>query len=94
MIWAILRLLLCAFLLTLLFWTVLRYLGDVITRKDYEKDYDKLAFYVKHSIVSAGDYWYIRNKFESISKYQCKDREKLAVLEAEFYRKFAGVKVA
>ena len=38
--------------------------------------------------------FYILNKFESISKYHCKDKEKLAVLEAEFYRKFAGVKVA
>ena len=36
--------------------------------------------------------FYILNKFESISKYHCKDKEKLAVLEAKFYRKFAGVK--
>jgi hypothetical protein len=51
------------------------WLGDRQTKKEYQKKYDKLV-------------WNIEYFPDEISKFSCKNYEKLQVLEQNFYKKF------
>lgn len=69
---------------------VIYLLGTKKEELEYEIKYDRLVFYVNNSIVSEPGKKFIQSKFEDISRYRCCNREKLQVLEQQFYKKFAG----
>ena len=64
-------------------------IGDRQQRKDYEKKYNYLKRFVEYSTIDATSRRAIKNMFDEISKYSCKNYEKLQVLEKTFIQKFA-----
>ena len=65
-------------------------LGDRQNKKDYEKDYNYLKFVVENFNGNDGLLRKeIKKKFDEISKYNCRNYEKLQVLERTFDKKFA-----
>lgn len=56
---------------------------------DYDTQYRILKICIPGCEVNEVNYKKIRLRFEEISKFACKNKEKLAVLEAEFYKRFA-----
>lgn len=83
--------LICLFVFTVIFsslWAIGKFLSDLNTK--YEKRYNYLEMLVKCSTVDPISYKHIKALFEEI-KDQFKEvlnKEKMEVLEAEFYRKF------
>ena len=57
--------------------------------KDYDTHYRILKIAIPRCEVTKVNYDKIRMRFEEISKFACRDKEKLAVIEAEFYKRFA-----
>ena len=83
------ELLIAALLLAFIIIYFVYWLGERQYRKDYEKAYNYLKFLVEHSVVNAPTKKAIKEKFDEISRYSCKDYEKLQVLEKSFIQKFA-----
>jgi len=82
------ELLIAALLLAFVIIYFIYWLGERQYRKDYEKAYKYLKFLVEHSVVNAPAKKAIKEKFDEISKYSCKNYEKLQVLEKTFDDKF------
>ena len=59
----------------------------------YEKKFRWLEDAVKYSLVNHVNYKNIKIAFAEIYEFECKDDEKLSVLEAEFYIKFKDVQI-
>jgi len=57
--------------------------------RDYDTQYRILKICIPGCELSKVNYDKIRLRFEEISKFACKNTEKLSVLEAEFYKRFA-----
>jgi len=83
------ELLIAALLLSFIVIYICYWLGDRQNKKDYEKAYNYLKFLVEHSVVNAPTKKAIKEKFDEISTYSCKNYEKLQVLEKAFIQKFA-----
>lgn len=83
------ELLIAALLLEFVIIYFVYWLGGRQYRKDYEKAYKYLKFFVEHSVVNASTKKAIKEKFDEISMYSCKNYEKLQVLEKAFIQKFA-----
>jgi hypothetical protein len=76
-------------LVVLMAWCVAFTNSDV--RCLYERKYRWLEDAVKYSLVNHVNYKNIKIAFAEIYEFECKDDEKLSVLEAEFYLKFKHV---
>lgn len=57
--------------------------------KEYIKKYKLLKVAVEDGFLTETNFRNIRTMFEEISKYDCREDERLSVLEAEFYKRFA-----
>ena len=68
-------------------------IGDRQQRKDYEREYNYLKLFIENCNITAVTKEHIREKFDEISTYSCKDYEKLQVLDKAFIQKFANKKM-
>jgi len=83
----ILRLLIIGIVLTLIIFVIVRHLGRVLLYADYEKDYRELVEQLRKPITAKRAKW-IRDKFQALYCYRCRDNERLDVLYREFIRKY------
>jgi uncharacterized membrane-anchored protein YhcB (DUF1043 family) len=87
-------LLLVAGVLGLLITYFVYYLGNRQAKKDkrlqeaYDRLYRHLIWCVNNFKIDEMGKKLLKEKFDNISKFKCCNKEKLAVLEVEFYRKF------
>ena len=88
-IWLPIAILLIAALLSFIVIWICYCIGNRQYRKDYEKAYNYLKFLVENSVVNTPTKKAIKEKFDEISTYSCKNYEKLQVLEKAFIQKFA-----
>jgi hypothetical protein len=66
-------------------------IGTLLLKEDYDKDYKSLKDWVKNAKVNQRNYNRIKEDFDKISKYKCRDEEKLSVLEGNFYSRFRSI---
>lgn len=62
--------------------------GNKQQHKDYEKLYERIVDSIEHEPVTGFNRDKIIDMFYEISKYSCKNYEKLQVLEENFYKKY------
>jgi len=87
-IWLPIAILLIAALLSFIVIYICYKIGDRQYKKDYEKKYNYLKRFVEDSKVNASSKKAIKDMFDEISTYSCKNYEKLQVLEKAFIQKF------
>ena len=87
-IWLPIAILLIAALLSFIVIYICYKIGDRQYKKDYEKKYNYLKRFVEDSKVNASSKKAIKDMFDEISMYSCKNYEKLQVLEKAFIQKF------
>jgi len=80
----ILRLLIIGIVLAII---IARHLGRVLLYADYEKEYRELIEQLDKPITAKRAKW-IRDKFQALYCYRCRDNERLDVLYREFIRKY------
>jgi len=83
----ILRLLIIGIVLAVIIFIVARHLGRVLLYADYEKEYRELNEQLDKPITAKRAKW-IRDKFQALYCYRCRDNERLDVLFREFIRKY------
>jgi len=83
----ILRLLIIGIVLAVIIFIVARHLGRVLLYADYEKEYRELVEQLDKPITAKRAKW-IRDKFQALYCYRCRDNERLDVLYREFIRKY------
>ena len=83
----ILRLLIIGIVLAVIIFIVARHLGSVSLFADYEKEYRELVEQLDKPITATRAKW-IRDRFEKLSYYRCRDDERLDVLFRQFIRKY------
>jgi len=91
-IWLPIAILLIAALLSFIVIYICYKIGDRQYKKDYEKKYIYLKRFVEDSNVNASSKKAIKDMFDEISMYSCKNYEKLQVLEKAFIQKFSDKK--
>lgn len=75
--------------ISLLIWGLAWIIGVNQLERDYLRDYDRLRHMVCTFQVTARNFRAIKKRFDLISKYKCRNYEKLQVLEQYFYKRFA-----
>lgn len=83
----ILKLLIIGIVLAIIIFIVARHLGRVLLYADYEKEYRELVEQLDKPITAKRAKW-IRDKFQALYCYRCRDNERLDVLYREFIRKY------
>jgi len=83
----ILRLLIIGIVLAVIIFIVARHLGRILLYADYEKEYRELVEQLDKPITAKRAKW-IRDKFQALYCYRCRDNERLDVLYREFIRKY------
>jgi hypothetical protein len=83
----ILRLLIFGIVLAIIIFVIARHLGRVLLYADYEKEYRELVEQLDKPITAKRAKW-IRDKFQALYCYRCRDNERLDVLYREFIRKY------
>jgi len=83
----ILKLLIIGIVLAVIIFIVARHLGRVLLYADYEKEYRELVEQLDKPITAKRAKW-IRDKFQALYCYRCRDNERLDVLYREFIRKY------
>jgi len=83
----ILRLLIIGIVLAVIIFIIARHLGRVLLYADYEKEYRELVEQLDKPITAKRAKW-IRDKFQALYCYRCRDNERLDVLYREFIRKY------
>jgi len=83
----ILKLLIIGIVLAVIIFIVARHLGRILLYADYEKEYRELVEQLDKPITAKRAKW-IRDKFQALYCYRCRDNERLDVLYREFIRKY------
>ena len=83
----VLRLLIFGIVLVIILFLIIRHLGRVLLYADYEKEYRELIEQLDKPITAKRAKW-IRDKFQALYCYRCRDNERLDVLFREYVRKY------
>lgn len=78
--------------LPLLLAVVINEAGRRTLQRDYDREYAELERLVKNKRFPTymETYNLIRDRFIRIKKYKCRDKEKIDVLERQFFKRFSG----
>ena len=63
-------------------------LGEKRLLKDYEKDYEDLKWFIENCPVTMFSRGIIEINFNKLTRYRCRNDEKIDILQKQYKRKF------